>query len=67
MNRTSVRMEGAQNIMLYDIENQSTINVEGGIEIAREKLLSAALALPYEEKVQLLRFIEKGRNQFQAR
>lgn len=46
--------------MLYDIENQSTINVEDGIEIAREKLLSAALALPYEEKVQLLRFIKGG-------
>lgn len=46
--------------MLYDIENQSTINAEDGIEIAREKLLSAAMALPYEEKVQLLRFIEGG-------
>ena len=46
--------------MLYDIENQSTINVEGGIEIVREELLSAAMALPYEEKVQLLRFIEGG-------
>ena len=46
--------------MLYDIENQSTINVEDGIEIAREELLSAAMALPYEEKVQLLRFIEGG-------
>ena len=44
--------------MLHDIENQSTINVEGGIEIAREEVLSAAMALPYEEKVQLLRFIE---------
>lgn len=46
--------------MLYDIENQSTINVEDGIEIAREKVLSAAMALSYEEKVQLLRFIERG-------
>ncbi len=46
--------------MLYDIENQSTINAEDGIEIARGKLLSAAMALPYEEKVQLLRFIEGG-------
>lgn len=46
--------------MLYNIENQSTINAEDGIEIAREKLLSAAMALPYEEKVQLLRFIEGG-------
>lgn len=46
--------------MLYDIENQSTINAEDGIEIAREKLLSTAMALPYEEKVQLLRFIEGG-------
>lgn len=46
--------------MLYDIENQSTINAEDGIEIAREKLLSAAMALPYEEKVQLLRFIKGG-------
>lgn len=46
--------------MLYDIENQSTIDVEDGIEIAREELLSAAMALPYEEKVQLLRFIEGG-------
>lgn len=44
--------------MLYDIENQSIINVEGGIEIVREELLSAAMALPYEEKVQLLKFIE---------
>lgn len=49
--------------MLYDIENQSIINAEDGIEIDREKLLSAAMALPYEEKVQLLRFIEKGLNQ----
>lgn len=46
--------------MLHDIENQSTINVEGGIEIVREELLSAAMALPYEEKVQLLKFIEGG-------
>lgn len=46
--------------MLYDIENQSTINGVGDVESAREKLLSAALALPYEEKVQLLRFIEGG-------
>ncbi len=46
--------------MLYDIENQSTINVEDGIEIVREELLSAAMALPYKEKVQLLRFIEGG-------
>lgn len=46
--------------MLYDIENQSIINAEDGIEITREKLLSAAMALPYEEKVQLLRFIEGG-------
>lgn len=46
--------------MLYDIENQSTINVEDGFEIAREEVLSAAMALPYEEKVQLLRFIEGG-------
>lgn len=46
--------------MLHDIENQSTINVEGGIEIAREELLSAAMALPYEEKVKLLKFIEGG-------
>lgn len=46
--------------MLYDIENQSTINDEGGIEDVREKLLSAALALPCEEKLQLLRFIEGG-------
>ena len=46
--------------MLYDIENQSIINAEDGIEITREKLLPAAMALPYEEKVQLLRFIEGG-------
>lgn len=46
--------------MLHDIENQSTINVEDGFEIAREEVLSAAMALPYEEKVQLLRFIEGG-------
>lgn len=46
--------------MLYDIENQSTINGEDGIKNTREKLLTAALALPYEEKVQLLRFIEGG-------
>lgn len=46
--------------MLYDIENQSIINVEDGFEIAREEVLSAAMALPYEEKVQLLRFIEGG-------
>lgn len=46
--------------MLYDIENQSIINAEDGIEITREKLLSAAMSLPYEEKVQLLRFIEGG-------
>ncbi len=46
--------------MLNDIKNHSTINAEDGIEIAREKLLSAAMALPYEEKVQLLRFIEGG-------
>lgn len=44
--------------MLYDTENQSIINGQGGIEDVREKLLSAALALPYEEKLQLLRFIE---------
>lgn len=46
--------------MLYDIENQSIINAEDSIEIAREELLSAAMELPYEEKVQLLRFIEGG-------
>lgn len=46
--------------MLYVIENQSTINVEDGNEIDRENLLSAAMALPYEEKVQLLKFIEGG-------
>lgn len=46
--------------MLYDIENQSTINGVGDVESAREKLLSDALALPYEEKLQLLRFIEGG-------
>lgn len=45
--------------MLYNDAKCDTIN-RADVEILREKLVCAALALPYEEKVQLLRFIEGG-------
>lgn len=45
--------------MLYNDAKCDTIS-RADVEILRKKLVCVALALPYEEKVQLLKFIEGG-------
>ena len=45
--------------MLYNDAKCDTIS-RADVEILRKKLVCVALALSYEEKVQLLRFIEGG-------
>jgi len=44
--------------MLYNDAKCDTINREA-VEMLREKLVCAALALPYEAKLELLKFIER--------
>ena len=44
--------------MLYNDEKCDTISI-ADVEILREKLVCAALALPYEAKLGLLKLIER--------